>query len=82
MTMVGPDDLKIVKGKDLLQLYQFHTKAAKHYFCSNCGIYTHHNPRSNPAMYGINVACLEGVKPFELKDVGVNDGENHPLDKK
>ena len=82
MTMVGPDDLKIVKSKDLLQLYQFHTKTAKHYFCSNCGIYTHHNPRSNPAMYGINVACLEGVKPFELKDVGVNDGENHPLDKK
>ena len=82
MTMVGPDDLKIVKGKDLLQLYQFHTKTAKHYFCSHCGIYTHHNPRSNPAMYGINVACLEGVKPFELKDVGVNDGENHPLDKK
>ncbi len=82
MTMVGPDDLKIVKGKDLLQLYQFHTKTAKHYFCSNCGIYTHHNPRSNPAMYRINVACLEGVKPFELKDVGVNDGENHPLDKK
>ena len=58
------------------------SKTAKHYFCSNCGIYTHHNPRSNPAMYGINVACLEGVKPFELKDVGVNDGENHPLDKK
>ena len=82
MTMVGPDDLKIVKGKDLLQLYQFHTKTAKHYFSSNCGINTHHNPRSNPAMYGINVACLEGVKPFELKDVGVNDGENHPLDKK
>ena len=82
MTMVGPDDLKIVKGKDLLQLYQYHTKTAKHNFCSICGIYTHHNPRSNPAMYGINVACLEGVKPFELKDVGVNDGENHPLDKK
>ena len=25
MTMVGPDDLKIVKGKDLLKLYQYHT---------------------------------------------------------
>ena len=24
MTMVGPNDLKIVKGKDLQQLYQFH----------------------------------------------------------
>ena len=82
MTMVGPDDLKIIKGNDLLKLYQYHTNTAKHYFCSNCGIYTHHNPRSNPKMYGINIACLEGSKPLELKDVGVNDGDNHPLDKK
>ena len=82
MTMIGPEDLKIIKGKDLLKLYQYHTKTAKHYFCSNCGIYTHHNPRSNPTMYGINVACLEGVKPFELKDININDGENHPMDQK
>ena len=82
MTMVGPEDLKIVKGQDLLKLYQYHTKTAKHYFCSNCGIYTHHNPRSNPAMYGINLACLDSINTFDLKDVFVNDGTNHPLDKK
>ena len=82
MTMVGPGDLKIIKGENLLKLYQYHTKTAKHYFCSNCGIYTHHNPRSNPKMYGINIACLEGVDPFKLNDVSVNDGENHPLDQK
>ena len=82
MTMVGPEDLKIIRGKDYLKLYQYHSKTAKHYFCKNCGIYTHHNPRSNPAMYGINVACLENIKPFELNDVNINDGENHPLDQK
>ena len=82
MTMVGPEDLKIIKGEKLLKLYQYHTKTAKHYFCSNCGIYRHHNPRSNPKMYGINIACLEGVDPFKLNDVSVNDGENHPLDQK
>ena len=82
MTMVGPDDVKIVKGQELLKLYQFHTKTAKHYFCSNCGIHTHANPRSNPKIYSVNVACIEGVKPFELDNVGVNDGINHPLDKK
>ena len=48
MQMVKNEDYKIIRGKDKLQLYQFHTKVAKHYFCSNCGIYTHHNPRSNP----------------------------------
>ena len=32
MTIIKPDDFKIVKGEDLLKLYQFHTKTAKHYF--------------------------------------------------
>ena len=32
--VIGPDDLKIVKGENLLKLYQYHTKTAKHYFCS------------------------------------------------
>lgn len=82
MTMVSADDFKIVSGQNILKVYQYYTKVAKHYFCSICGIYTHHNPRSNPKMYGINVACLEGVDPFKLENVGVNDGENHPLDKK
>ncbi len=82
MTMVQADSFKIVAGKDLLKLYQYHTKVAKHYFCSKCGIYTHHNPRSNPSMYGINIACLEGVNPFDIKNIALNDGENHPLDDK
>ena len=82
MTPISREELKVVKGEDVLKLYQYHTKVAKHYFCSNCGIYTHHVMRSNPKMYGINVACLEGIKPFELENVVINDGENHPLDKK
>ena len=82
MTMVGPDDVKIVKGQEIFKLYQYHTKTAKHYFCSNCGIHTHTNPRINPKIYSVNVACIEGVKPFEFKNVVVNDGANHPLDKK
>ena len=82
MTPINPENFKFIKGQDLLTLYQYHTKVAEHYFCSNCGIYTHHKMRSNPNMYGINVACLEGVKPFQLENVLVNDGENHPMDKK
>ena len=82
MTMVGPDDFKIIKGAALLKLYQYHSKTAKHYFCSNCGIYTHHNPRSNPSMYGINVGCLDGVDALKLENVSINDGKNHPLDHK
>lgn len=75
------DNLKVVKGADKLTLYQFNTHTAKHYFCSVCGIYTHHQRRSNPRFYGFNVACLEGVNPFELGEVPVMDGINHPSDR-
>ena len=82
MTPVGHDDIKVIKGQDLLKLYQFYTKTAKHYFCSNCGIHTHNRPRSNPKIYGINIACVEGVNPYTLGDIPINDGENHPLHRK
>jgi len=80
--VIGADDFKIIKGENLLKLYQYHTKTAKHYFCSVCGIHTHNRPRSNPKIYGINVACIEDVDSFELTNVTINDGANHPLDKK
>jgi len=82
MSMVKNEDFKITKGKDILKLYQFHTNVAKHYFCSNCGIYTHHHPRSNPAMTGFNLGCIDEIDTSKLKDVAIINGQNHPLDKK
>lgn len=73
--------LSVLKGADALTLYQFNTKTAKHFFCSVCGIYTHHQRRSNPDQYGYNVACLEGVNPFDLGEVETLDGVNHPSDR-
>tara|TARA_R110000772_G_scaffold267264_1_gene390855 strand:+ start:77 stop:454 length:378 start_codon:yes stop_codon:yes gene_type:complete len=75
------DGIKITKGEDSLSLYQFNTHTAKHYFCSKCGIYTHHQRRSNPHQYGFNVACLEGVNPLKLEDIPTYDGVNHPADR-
>jgi hypothetical protein len=73
--------LHVMRGEDVLTLYQFNTKTAKHYFCSICGIYTHHQRRSNPSEYSYNVACLEGVDPFDIPGVRELDGVNHPSDK-
>ena len=75
------DGLRIVAGEDRLSLYRFNTMTAKHWFCSNCGIYTHHQRRSNPRQFGINAACLEGVSPFDFAELAVNDGINHPSDR-
>jgi hypothetical protein len=73
--------LKLLQGAEILRLYQFNTRTAQHYFCSVCGIYTHHQRRSNPHLYGYNVGCLEGVNPFDLEDIPVMDGVNHPADR-
>jgi hypothetical protein len=40
--------LDVLEGADQLSVYQFNTQTARHYFCSHCGIYTHHQRRSNP----------------------------------
>ena len=82
MSMVKNEDFIIVEGEDKSSLYKFHTKVAKHYFCSVCGIYTHHNPRSNPSMTGFNLGCIDEIDTFELNEIGLNNGLNHPLDKK
>ena len=83
MAKIKLKNLKIKKGKDKLSVYKFGRKRhAKHFFCSICGIYTHHNPRSNPAMTGFNTGCVDQIDTFELKNITVNDGQNHPLDKK
>lgn len=75
------DGIKIVKGVDNLTLYTWGTGVAKHYFCKSCGIYTHHQRRSNPNEFGVNVAALEGVNPSDLGDVSWSDGINHPSDR-
>ncbi len=82
MSMVKNEDFKIIKGNDKLKLYQFHSKIAKHYFCINCGIYTHHNPRINPSLTAFNIGCIDEIDSFKINNINVADGNNHPLDKK
>ncbi len=74
------DGIRFLSGEDNLSSYRFNTGVARHFFCSTCGIYTHHQRRSNPKQYGVNVACLDGVSPFDFPEVPVLDGVNHPND--
>lgn len=72
--------IKFLQGEDALTSYRFNTESAQHFFCSRCGISTHLQRRSNPNLYGVNVACLDGVSPFDFPEVPVMDGINHPND--
>ena len=75
------DGVDIVKGADNLTLYQFGTNTAKHYFCKTCGIYTHHQRRSNSNEFGVNAANIEGVNPRDFEPIIWHDGINHPADR-
>jgi hypothetical protein len=75
-----PAGFHITAGEEKLATYRFNTMSAEHHFCSVCGIYTHHKRRSNPDELGVNVACLEGVSPFDFEEVVVYDGSRHPAD--
>ncbi|MGF6753557.1 GFA family protein [Paraburkholderia sp. GAS42] len=67
------DELKVTSGRDALSLYQFNTKVAKHYFCRHCGVYTFHQTRTDPALWRVNLGCIEGVDPYAL-EFSVGDG--------
>ena len=76
MSKIKLDKLKIIKGENNLITYKFGEKRhAEHFFCSNCGIYTHHRSYTNPANYEFNVACLDNVDTFKFKNIQVFDGK-------
>ena len=62
-------DLEIVAGRDDLQLYQFGTHDAQHYFCSQCGIHTFYRLKKLPDKFGINSGCLDEVDLAGLNPV-------------
>ena len=80
VVMAEQGDLTIIEGDHNLTSYRFHSRTVVHFFCRTCGIYTHHQRRSDPTAFAVNVACLDGVSPFDFPEVPVSDGENHPSD--
>lgn len=74
------EGVQIVKGADKLSLYMFNTHVAKHWFCSACGIYTHHQRRSNPNEIGVNAGTLHGIDIRAITPRWA-DGVNHPSDR-
>ena len=67
MALVPRENIKIVQGEDKLTLYQWNLKIAKHYFCSICGIYTHHQRRSDPTGCGFMLLVSRALIPMRSK---------------
>jgi hypothetical protein len=65
--IVPPQDFELLAGREDLTTYQFNSKVAKHTFCRACGIHPFYVPRSDPDKVDVNVRCLDGVDPTQLK---------------
>ena len=77
MLGVPLENLKVTRGRATLSLYEWNTRVAKHYFCSVCGVYTHHQRRSDPNEYAVNVACLNIPSDLLSEDIEfLNGGAN------
>ena len=79
MAGVPLERLRVTRGADKLSLYQWNARIAKHYFCSICGIYTHHQRRSVPTEYGFNLACIEGIDLSAIGPIGASNGAAQTL---
>jgi len=67
----------LISGSDQLSSYQWNRKIAEHFFCKECGVYTHHKRRRDPNQICINVACLNNVEMPEENGIGLVRGSEH-----
>lgn len=79
MIFVPEAELTVGSG-ETLRRYTFGTGTAQHFFCSTCGIYTHHRARSNPQVFAVNVGTVEGID-IRAVSHGWVDGVHHPSDR-
>ena len=68
MKSISKVEFKLLIGKEYLLNYQWNKNIAKHFFCRNCGIYTHHIRRRDPSQISVNIMCVDDILiPSKLK---------------
>ena len=73
--IVPASRFELLQGEEVLTRYTFNTGAARHLFCSVCGVKSFYIPRSNPDGVAVTWRCLDA---WENLDVTINpfDGQN------
>ena len=73
--VVPKERFSLRSGADVLTEYRFNTGAARHLFCSVCGIKSFYVPRSHPDGISVNARCLDEGTVEEMT-IGQTDGRN------
>ena len=81
ITMVKPDDFRLLTGDADLTDYQFGARKIHHLFCRHCGVHSFgwaDLADLGGKTYAVNVNCLDNIEPSELANVPVTcvDGRN------
>lgn len=72
--IVPAERFRWLAGADALSEYRFNTGAARHLFCSTCGIKSVYVPRSHPDGYSVNARCLDEGTVTAITTTPFDDG--------
>ena len=73
--IVPAERFKLLSGADDLTTYSFNTHAAKHLFCSTCGVKSFYVPRSHPDGISVNARCID-AGTIESMSIAAFDGRH------
>ena len=64
-------------SSEFLGEYMWNKRIAKHYFCNECGVYTHHIRRRDPEQISVNLMCVDDILIPENAVINLIDGASH-----
>ncbi len=77
MKSIPKDAFVLESSIDFLGEYVWNKKIAKHYFCNECGVYTHHIRRRDPEQISVNLMCVDDILIPENTVINLIDGASH-----
>ncbi len=81
LSLVKPDDFRLLSGEEDLQDYRFGAKGKHHLFCRHCGVHSFgwaEEPELGGKFFAVNVNCLDDVEITDLitSPITYVDGRN------
>jgi len=77
MKSIPKNAFVLESSPEFLEEYVWNKKIAKHYFCNQCGVYTHHIRRRDPEQISVNLMCVDDILIPENTAINLIDGASH-----
>ena len=77
MKSIPKNTFVLESSPEFLEEYVWNKKIAKHYFCNQCGVYTHHIRRRDPEQISVNLMCVDDILIPENTAINLIDGASH-----